>query len=163
MKEISKIKVKNILEEDFTDYKKPAMLVGFPSCSFKCEKDAGLKMCQNEPLTKSPTIEISISDLFKRYVANSFTEAIVCAGLEPLDSFDELYGLVKYFRENNCFDDFVIYTGYCPEEVFDKIGKLGEFKNIIVKFGRFIPNDESKFDDVLGITLASKNQYAIEL
>jgi hypothetical protein len=34
------------------------------------------------------------------------------------------------------------------------------FDNIIVKFGRFIPDDEKRFDEVLGVELASHNQYA---
>jgi hypothetical protein len=41
--------------------------------------------------------------------------------------------------------------------------KLQKYPNIIVKFGRFIPDAESKFDEVLGITLASYNQFAIKI
>ena len=33
---------------------------------------------------------------------------------------------------------------------------------IIVKFGRFRPNQEKHFDEVLGIYLASNNQYGKE-
>ena len=33
------------------------------------------------------------------------------------------------------------------------------FPNIIIKFGRFIPNQEGHYDEVLGINLASKNQF----
>lgn len=35
-----------------------------------------------------------------------------------------------------------------------------KWKNIIVKFGRFIPNQHPHYDEVLGINLASDNQYA---
>jgi hypothetical protein len=35
-----------------------------------------------------------------------------------------------------------------------------QFKNIIIKFGRFVPNQEKHYDEVLGIELASPNQYA---
>jgi hypothetical protein len=34
------------------------------------------------------------------------------------------------------------------------------FKNIIIKFGRFVPNKPHHIDEVLGIELASDNQYA---
>ena len=40
------------------------------------------------------------------------------------------------------------------------INNLKQFPNIIIKFGRFIPNQQSHYDEVLGINLASDNQYA---
>lgn len=40
----------------------------------------------------------------------------------------------------------------------DKVEQLKPFKNIIIKFGRYIPNQTSHHDDVLGVTLASPNQ-----
>ena len=60
-------------------------------------------------------------------------------------------------------DDFVIYTGYNLNEIKDEIDKIKKFKNIVVKLGRFIPNSKKKFDKILGVTLASENQYAILL
>jgi hypothetical protein len=38
--------------------------------------------------------------------------------------------------------------------------QLKSFSNIIIKFGRFIPNQEPHYDEVLGVKLASDNQYA---
>ena len=35
-----------------------------------------------------------------------------------------------------------------------------EYAPVIVKYGRYIPNMESRYDEVLGITLSSANQYA---
>ena len=35
--------------------------------------------------------------------------------------------------------------------------------SIIIKFGRFIPNKPSRFDELLGVELASDNQYAMRL
>ena len=46
------------------------------------------------------------------------------------------------------------------EEIRHEIEELGRCKNIVVKFGRFLYNDKPIFDDVLGVTLASSNQYA---
>ena len=59
-----------------------------------------------------------------------------------------------------CDDDIVIYTGYNKEEIVDKITQLADFKNIIIKFGRYVPNRPSRYDEILGITLVSDNQYA---
>ena len=37
------------------------------------------------------------------------------------------------------------------------------FKNIIIKYGRYIPDQEPHYDEVLGVNLASDNQYAERL
>ena len=67
--------------------------------------------------------------------------------------------MVKYFRDNKCTDTFVIYTGYYPNEIQSQIDKLKQLGNIIIKFGRYIPNHNPHYDNVLGIYLASDNQY----
>ena len=54
---------------------------------------------------------------------------------------------------------FCIYTGYYPEEIQDELKQLQKYKNIIIKFGRFIPGQEPHYDEVLGVYLASDNQY----
>ena len=54
----------------------------------------------------------------------------------------------------------MIYTGYYLDEIADKIRVLTEYKNIIIKFGRFVPNQKKHYDEVLGVYLASDNQYA---
>ena len=79
-------------------------------------------------------IRVGISEIFERYTSNPITNAIVLGGLEPFKSFDEVYNLISYFRTNGCDDDFVIYTGYYPNEITEYINKLGKFENIIVKF-----------------------------
>ena len=81
---------------------------------------------------KSKDIKISIQDIIKRYLHNPITEAIVMQGLEPFDDFNELFELVKCFRQY-CNDDIVIYTGYYKEEIVDKIPLLSKYKNIIIK------------------------------
>lgn len=154
------IRLKTLIDEDFTNYKKPAMLLAFPTCDFKCERDACAKMCQNTPLTLSPTIDVSITNIIERYATNAITSAIVCGGLEPMDSYEELFNLIRAFRESGFIeDDIVIYTGYNLEEVEVKVKKLSIFKNIIIKFGRYIPHEQAVYDEVLGVKLASSNQY----
>ena len=149
------MKIKGLITEDFVNYKKASMTIIFPYCTFKCGED----YCQNSPLTKSPIIEISIDDLVNRYNNNPITEAIVMQGLEPFDSWSDLKEFVKKLREYNN-DDIVIYTGYNKDEVIKYIKELSVYPNIIVKFGRYIPNQEKHYDDVLGVYLASNNQYA---
>lgn len=136
-----------------------------PYCDFKCDKENGTQICQNLDVIKEPIVDISYEELFNRYKENKITKAIVIGGLEPFhpETFDEVYDLVKYFRWENCFDDIVIYTGYDVDEILDECMCLMKFANIIVKFGRYIPNQESHYDELLGVNLASPNQYAAEL
>jgi anaerobic ribonucleoside-triphosphate reductase activating protein len=156
------MKIKNIIDEDFTNYKKPSMFIGTSSCDFKCDKECGKPVCQNSELAKAPTIEINDDEIIKRYLDNPITEAVVIGGLEPFDTFEELYQFIKDFRRKSN-DDIIIYTGYYPEEVSEKIRQLSLFLNIIIKFGRFIPNQKSHYDTVLGVELASDNQEAVRM
>jgi hypothetical protein len=156
------MKVKGIVDEDFVNYKKPSMFIISPYCTFKCDKEAGCQVCQNSDLANSPIIEINNDEIIKRYLDNPITEAVVIGGLEPFDTFEELYQFIKDFRRKSN-DDIIIYTGYYPEEVSEKIRQLSLFLNIVIKFGRFIPNQKSHYDTVLGVELASDNQEAVRM
>lgn len=150
--------IKGLVDEDLINYHKPSMFVIFPSCNWKCDKEAGCQVCQNGKLANFPSFDYNISQLIARYITNPITKALVLGGLEPLDS-DELLHLITLFREQSN-DDIVIYTGYTEEEIQKQIKQLKSFKNIIIKFGRFIPNQEKHYDEILGVELASPNQYA---
>lgn len=156
------IRIKEIVDENFQDYKKASMMIATEKCDFKCFKELGLdaSICQNMQITKKLSIEMSVDLIFKRYQLNPITKAIVIGGLEPMLQFNEVYELIKYFRENNCADEFVIYTGYYKDELTYEVSELEKFNNIIIKFGRFIPESEKIFDKVLGVWLSSNNQYA---
>lgn len=149
------MEIKGLITEDFVNYKKASMTIIFPYCTFKCGKD----YCQNSSLAKTPIIEISIDDLVNRYINNPITEAVVMQGLEPFDSWNDLKEFVQKLREYNN-DDIVIYTGYNKDEVSKYIKELSVYPNIIIKFGRYIPNQDGHYDDVLGVYLISNNQYA---
>lgn len=157
------MKIKTIDDENFNHYKKPSMVIGFPICNWKCclEANCDASMCQNSPLAQAKTIDIAEDTIYSRYAANPLTSAIVLAGLEPFDSFENMYSLISYFRQYT-FDDIIIYTGYNKDEIQEQVEKLKVFKNIIIKYGRFIPNQTPYYDEVLGINLASNNQYAIK-
>lgn len=157
------MRIKQLLHEDFVNYKKPSMFIGTSYCTGKCYKELGLPctICQNEALQRIETLDISSARITAMYISNPITQAIVFGGLEPFDQFDELYNFIEELRtKRECNDDIVIYTGYYRREIEKQIMMLVNFPNIIVKFGRYIPNQESHFDEVLGINLASDNQYA---
>lgn len=154
--------IKSIIFEDFVNYKKPSMFIGMPSCSFKCDKEAGCQVCQNSDLANSPIIEINNDDIIKRYLDNPITEAVVIGGLEPFDTFEDTLSFINDFRDYSD-DDIVLYTGYNYEEIKHLIDILKCYDNIIVKFGRFIPNKPHKYDELLGVSLASDNQEAKNL
>lgn len=151
--------VKDIVETDMINYKDISMFIIFPFCSFKCDKECGMQVCQNSTLALSPNINIDIEQLIYKYLSNPITNAIVCGGLEPFDNWEDLYALITRFRLITD-DDIVIYTGYNPNEIKEQINTLKRYKNIIIKFGRFIPNQLHHYDEILGVELSSPNQYA---
>lgn len=155
------MKLVNLIQEDFTNYKKPSLFIGFPKCSGKCNKIAGKIVCQNEQLKNAEKIEVSIQEIVDLYLDNPITKAIVCGGLEPFDTPEELLDLIESFRYFTN-DDIVIYTGYTENEVKNMLiyGHLLQYPNIIIKYGRFIANQKSHYDEILGVELASNNQYA---
>lgn len=155
--------VRAIRDEDYSSYKAVSMFIAFPFCSFKCCRDANrsVSMCQNAPVATLPLISVSADEIFRRYQHNRITHSVVCGGLEPIDSIGELVSLLSVFRhENHCDDTFVIYTGYTEQEISSEILVLSSFPNVIMKFGRYIPSQLSHFDPLLGVNLASPNQYA---
>lgn len=149
------MKIKGLISEDFVNYKKVSMAIMFPHCSFKC----GAEHCQNSPLAKSETYCVDIDKTIDKYLNNPITEAVVMQGLEPFDSWSDLLLFIEKFRESTQ-DDIVIYTGYNKAEIANKIDILKSFSNIIIKYGRYVPNQEKHYDEVLGVYLASDNQYA---
>lgn len=156
------MKLKGVVAEDFVNYKLPSLFLISSVCDWKCCMEQGLdiSICQNEQMAKQPTKEISAETIYKAYANNNITKAIVIGGLEPMLQVDEVLDVVKYFRDQRCNDPFIIYTGYYPQEIAAELNHLRNFDNIIIKFGRYIPNRPSRYDDVLGITLVSDNQYA---
>lgn len=160
------MRVNTIVDEDFINYQKPAMFIGTISCGGKCCIEGGfpLSVCQNDGWRGCAPVNIKDKVIVKRYLQNKISHAIVLGGLEPLEQADEVVELIRTLREDfNCHDDVVIYTGYYPDEVTAILDELQKFDNIVVKFGRYIPNIKSHFDEVLGVNLASDNQYAVRI
>ena len=157
------MKIKFLVEEDFVNYKKPSMFIGFPNCTWKCEKECGEEMCHNKSLAHSPTIDAEYEDIVRRYIENPISQAIVFGGLEPFDSWEDIANLVQEFRKHT-EDMIIIYSGYYESEINWEIEYLRQnYNNIIIKYGRFKPNKPHIFDETLGIKLASDNQYAEQI
>lgn len=155
------MEIKGIIHEDFVNYKVCSMTIAMPYCTFKCDKECGSNVCQNSKLAKDPTIDIPAAKIIEQYLYNPLSHAIVFQGLEPFDSYNDIYYFIyalRFIFKNN--DPVVIYTGYNKDEILSKIEDLLKFSNIIIKFGRYIPNQKHHYDEILGVNLASDNQYA---
>lgn len=150
--------IKGITDEDFVNYKVPSMYIATATCSFKCDKEYGKPICQNSELAKQPSIEVCEDDIVARYLSNPITKAIVFAGLEPMDQYQCILWVLAMLRSVD--DDVVIYTGYNKDEIDYIIPLFQAYKNVIIKYGRYIPGQQPHFDPVLGVYLASDNQYA---
>lgn len=153
------MEIVSLIYEDVINYKKISMFIGMPKCTFKCDIENGCKCCQNSQLALAEKIQIDPEKLIENYLANDLTKAIVFGGLEPFDSYENLLEFIKLFRKKSN-DDIVIYTGYYEHEIFSEIKELKQYPNIIIKFGRFIPGHSQIKDEILGVNLASKNQFA---
>jgi len=156
------ITVKGLIDEDFVNYRKLSMFIALGHCDWKCCKEANIPItvCQNSELAKAKDIVVPIRELFDRYINNPITNAICIGGLEPMTVSGYVLDLIEYFRTHGCEDDFVIYTGYYKDEIPAIVTQLQKYPNVIIKFGRFVPNSKERYDEVLGITLVSDNQYA---
>ena len=160
------MRVRKLLTEWFQDYKVPSMYLAACFCDWKCCPDKPY-ICQNNPIARLPVTDIPDDEILDTYLADPITEAIVIAGLEPLLQANEVCSLIRRAAERDIRTTFVIYTGYTKDEVrcigfFDDLKDTGYTKNVqvIIKYGRYVPDQQPHFDEVLGVDLASDNQYA---
>ncbi len=156
------MRVRGVTAEDFTNYKEPSLFLASSFCDFKCCKESGLEAgaCQNAPLLQAKIYDIPDGALMRAFDRDPITKAVVIGGLEPIVQIKEVISLVKLFRESGISAPFVIYTGYYPQEIKEEISALSKYRNIIVKYGRYVPGLEPIYDEVLGVTLVSSNQFA---
>ena len=147
-----------MIEVDYVNYKKPSMIIACPICDFKCDKECGQQICQNCAIAKQKDITIDDDVLINKYLKGS-SRSICFQGLEPFDTSVQMMRFIHKFRQVTN-DDVVIYTGYNKDEISEQIKSLKQYPNIIIKFGRYIPDQQPHYDEVLGVELASDNQYA---
>ena len=156
------IQVKGIIWEDMVNYKKISTTLMMPTCDFKCDKENGVQLCQNWELAATPSITVPVESFVRSYLNNNITEAIVFQGLEPLDSLIDVCTVCACLSDFKCKDDIVIYTGYNKDEISSNdinLLKSCVYGQLRIKWGRYRPNQESHYDDILGVNLASDNQY----
>ena len=156
------MRVKGIVMEDFVNYKRPSMFINTCFCDFKCctEQDLDRGVCQNAPLAQANIQEIPDETILRRFQENPITKAVVIGGMEPFLQTDELVTLLKTFRTAGEMAPFIVYTGYYPEEIPERLDRIAPYGNLIVKFGRYNPRLKDRYDEVLGVRLASENQFA---
>lgn len=153
------MKLKGIIDYDTVNYKEPTLTLLFSDCDFKCDRLNGCQVCQNSALVTEPNFLISFEKIWEFYELNPLTKGFCCQGLEPLDSFCELLDFIQFIR-NKTNDIIIIYTGYNKFEQPLFLKAITQYTNIIIKWGRFILGDEPHYDKILGVKLASNNQYA---
>lgn len=155
------MRIKNLTDEDFLQYRKPSMFVSVCFCDWKCckEMNCDVCLCQNNLAYNTEIVDYQDDKLVKRYIKNPITSAVVIGGFEPFLQAEEIISFVKALRKHTD-DDIVIYTGYYENEIEDYIKRLKRYINIIVKFGRFRPNQKPHYDKVLGVELANYEQFA---
>ena len=153
--------IKGLIDYDQVNYKEAVMTIMCHTCSFKCDSLNGCRACQNSKLVNEPDIEISNQELIDIYLSNPMTHGVCFQGLEPLDQFPELISFISDFRKVSP-DPIIIYTGYTMEEIklTGQYDMLEQYPGIILKVGRYIMNCEPHEDPILGVKLASPNQYA---
>lgn len=156
------MKNKIIIDERFSDYSRVSMFIGTCSCDGKCCTEAGipLSVCINDDWRTMPIQDTPDEEIIERYRKNPITQAIVIGGLEPFEQFPDMRRFLRRLREEGVDDEVIIYTGYTPEEIENELAHLRSIPNIIVKFGRYIPDRAPVQDPLLGVRLASDNQYA---
>ena len=160
------MRVRKLLTERFQDYKVPSMYLAACFCDWKCCPDKPY-VCQNNPVANLPVTDIPDDEILDTYLSDPITEAIVIAGLEPLLQAREVCNLIRRAAERAIRTTFVIYTGYTVCEArdigfFDELKATGYGKDVqvIIKYGRYVPDQQPHFDEVLGVDLVSDNQYA---
>lgn len=156
------IRLKTIDFENFSHYKEPCTVLCVPFCDFKCTKTFSENFCQNCHNYNLEIKEYKISNIINSYLNNPISKCIVFAGFEPMWSIYEIFLFLEEFRKFSD-DNVIIYTGYYKNEISKYVELLKKYKNIIIKYGRYIPNQETRFDSLLGVELASSNQYAIKI
>lgn len=156
------VRVIDIMDADFVNNKKPTfnILIGI-SCTFKCCQETDGVVCQNKDLAQSQCKLLYIDEILDLYNIQEIVHTITFQGLEPLDNLYDLLSCI-YFIRKEFEDEIFIWTGYTEDEceyLINMIKCMG-WKNIVIKFGRYQPNNNPQYDDILGVQLASNNQYA---
>lgn len=160
----------DVKTDNITDYKETSVLLIFPYCSGKCGNACHNKYLQN--LSENEYLHTTSKAIKQLYEGLSTHKAIVMAGLEPFDSFDDVLDIVKTICSSHKACDIVIYSGYKKDE-YDETFKdkllacyfdynIYNNKKLIVKLGRYDEKHKNSWHSViLGVSLATDNQCVL--
>ena len=148
------------IREVVGDWSCNAALIATAFCDWKCELEGTLTKCacQNSHLARLPNYDLTYADIIDIYSKYDTVSALIFAGLEPLLQLTDVLGLIEVFREDFS-DPVIIYTGYNKDEIFEALESLSEYSDIYMKFGRYIAGHKPHRDPLVGVELASDNQY----
>ena len=105
------MKLKGIIDCDFTNYKEPVLTLEFPTCDFKCDKLNKCKVCQNSELVYEPDIEMLEIDEHVKYLV------VASDGVWEFLSNKDVMKIIKpYFKSGDV-------EGACDEVVNQSIEK----------------------------------------
>lgn len=172
------MKLFDVKTDDITDYKETSLLLCFPHCSGKCtgcHSQHLITKYQEHPEEIKNYPLISICKLYNQLDTHS---AIVMAGLEPLDSLEDVLSVIQCITAIcDKHTTFVIYTGYNKQEYTQKFEKkivdtlinfndiYSKLNDLVVKVGRYDKTDSSDsgyFNYTLGVKLATSNQITMK-
>ena len=93
--------IKGILNGDLINYKKPAMVIEFPFCDFKCERECGEQMCQNSALTTAANIDLSTNKIIWKYFKDEIPEVYIDFNKEGIGKLiiDIKFNMPKWISE----------------------------------------------------------------
>ena len=100
------MKLKQIIDESFGDYKTCSMLLIADKCTWKCEG------CQNRHLSQIPSQNFPDEEILERFCSNPLSEAIVIGGLEPFEQLDEIVIFIGAATKAGLDVPIVVYTGF---------------------------------------------------
>lgn len=131
-------------------------LVAGKNCYGRCHG------CFNQHLKSMPVSTIDSDDLLNRIQSDPFSEGIICAGLEWLDGqYDEAYCLLSGALARGM--KAMLYTRLYIEQISELYPALMKLSGLYIKCGPYSKPSADPTHKSMGVPLASKNQYIIQI
>ena len=129
------INVKDVIDEDFINYKKPNMFVATSTCTFKCEKEDCNVHCQNSKIVKQKTIKENLNVRQLEALVQRLNENVPretkkidkdIFTLEKESELRELFGTAVKITKNNEKEKGKIEIEFYSKDDLERILKLLE-------------------------------------
>lgn len=149
------IKVRSLVDEDTGHYKETSFFIETSLAPLSLDEGFNFSM---------KVARLLSWNLISHYMDNPLMTAIVFKGDEPFQQYEGIFHFIKLLREDRfCMDTVVIYSDLSRADIHEEVERLKIFPNIIVKFEPHIREYPPYFDNLLGATLSSDNQYALKI